>query len=148
MAKAELPPLSLEVGGLEEIENTAKSLINFAKDYKIWIMDGEMGAGKTTFVKAICKELGVMDVVNSPTFSIVNEYQDQNEEAYYHFDFFRIKNEEEAMDIGVDEYFYSGNYCFIEWASLIPSLLPDSYLMIDIQIIDQEKRLINCTKHG
>jgi tRNA threonylcarbamoyladenosine biosynthesis protein TsaE len=148
MANAELTSMSLEVSSLEGLELAANSLIKFAKGDKIWVMDGEMGAGKTTFVKAICEQLGVGDNVNSPTFSIVNEYRDESEGVYYHFDFYRIKNEEEAMDIGVDEYFYSGNHCFIEWASLIPSLLPDTYLKIEMQILDRERRLIKCTRHG
>ncbi len=143
-----MPSLSIQVDHLEELPSVAKKVMDFAEDYKIWTLDGEMGAGKTTFVKALGGVVGVTDMVNSPTFSIVNEYRDQSDRAYYHFDFYRIKNEEEAMDIGVEEYFYSGDYCFIEWASLIPSLLPDSYLMIEIEVLAQDKRLIKCTKHG
>ena len=148
MVKSAERSLSIEVGNLAELENAAKEVMSFANTYKVWTLDGPMGAGKTTFVKAIGKIVGVLDTVNSPSFSIVNEYRNKSNRAYYHFDFYRIKNEEEAQDIGVDEYFYSGDYCFIEWSSLIPSLLPDTYLNIDIQIIDKESRLINCTKNG
>lgn len=148
MAKAELRSMTVEVGSLNELGEAAKEVLIFADTYKVWALDGGMGAGKTTFVKALGEVVGVIDVVNSPTFSIVNEYRDRSDLAYYHFDFYRIKNEEEARDIGAEEYFYSGDYCFIEWSSLIPSLLPDTCLKIDIQILDRDKRLINCTKHG
>lgn len=148
MAKSVETLFSIEVGNLLALENAAKEVIDFADTYKVWALDGQMGAGKTTFVKVLGKAMGIIDTINSPTFSIVNEYRDDSDQAYYHFDFYRIKNEDEARDIGVDEYFYSGDYCFIEWPSLIPSLLPESYLSIDMQILDRDKRLINCTKHG
>jgi len=148
MAKSEMRSLSVEVAELNELGSAAKEVLDFANGYVVWTLDGEMGAGKTTFVKAIGEVSGVVDTVNSPTFAIVNEYRDKSDQAYYHFDFYRIEDEQEAMDIGVEEYFYSGDYCFIEWPSLIPSLLPDKYLKIDIQIIDQDRRLINCTKNG
>jgi tRNA threonylcarbamoyladenosine biosynthesis protein TsaE len=101
-----------------------------------------MGAGKTTLIKSICKVLGVKDNVSSPTFSLVNEYHTIKGEIVYHFDFYRIKSEEEASDIGVDEYFYSDEYCFVEWPSMIPSLWPDEYVMINIEIISEKERKI------
>lgn len=148
MAEVKGQSLEIEVNGLEGLSNVANSLVDFADDYKVWLLDGEMGAGKTTFTKSICESFGVMDVVNSPTFSIVNEYRDHRDEAYYHFDFYRIKDEQEAMDIGADEYFYSGAHCFIEWSSKIPSLIPDKYLEVNIEITGSESRTIKCIKHG
>ena len=148
MAKTQTTPLAIKVGNLKELKDAAKKVLNFAEVYKVWVLDGEIGAGKTAFIQSIGQVIGLIDMVNSPTFSIVNEYRDSSDQVYYHFDFYRTKNEEEARDMGAEEYFYSGNYCFIEWPSLIRSLLPDTYLSIDIQVIDQHKRLINCIKHG
>jgi tRNA threonylcarbamoyladenosine biosynthesis protein TsaE len=107
-----------------------------------------MGAGKTTVVKALVKELGVQETTASPTFSIVNEYRDKNERPIYHFDFYRIKNEMEAFDIGTDEYFDSGNLCLIEWPEKIPTLLPTNHFEIRIEIIDNHTRLIRYRNHA
>ena len=148
MAKTEMRSLTIEVTDLTGLTSVAIEVLDFAEDYMVWTLDGGMGAGKTAFVKVIGEVVGIVDMVNSPTFSIVNEYRDDSDKTYYHFDFYRIKDEQEARDIGAEEYFYSGDYCFIEWPSLIPSLLPDKYLNIEIQIIDQDRRIINCTKHG
>jgi len=147
MANSEIRSLTIEVSGLEDLNRVATEIVSFANQYKVWTLEGEMGAGKTTITKALGEVFGIVDTVNSPTFSIVNEYRDEQHQVYYHFDFYRIKNEAEAQDIGVDEYFYSGDYCFIEWPSLIPSLLPDSHLRLEIEILDENKRRINCTKH-
>lgn len=124
----------------------AKEIIKQAGDYKIWLFEGEMGAGKTTLIKAVCEAIGVEDLVSSPTFSLVNEYE-AGEEIIYHFDFYRIKNEEEAMDIGVEEYFYSGNYCFLEWPSKIISLVPEKFLRIFITVNEDDTRTIQLVKH-
>jgi tRNA threonylcarbamoyladenosine biosynthesis protein TsaE len=124
--------LALQIQDLAALPTVAKDIINFAGDTKIWLLNGEMGAGKTTLSKAICAELGVIDTVSSPTFSIVNQYLTQKGETIYHFDFYRLKNEQEAFQIGVEEYFYSGNLCLIEWASKIPSFLPATYVEINI----------------
>ena len=98
-----------------------------------------MGVGKTTLIKEICRQLGVMQNVCSPTFAIVNEYCDGEGEPVYHFDFYRLKNLAEAYDIGYEEYFYSGNWCFTEWTEKIESLLPDHYLRIDISEHDGKR---------
>ena len=98
-------------------------IIEKGLDYKIWIFDGEMGAGKTTLIKSICKNLGVFDEVSSPTFSIVNEYKTVDGKTVYHFDFYRIKSIEEAYDMGVEDYFSSGNICLIEWPEKIKEIL-------------------------
>jgi tRNA threonylcarbamoyladenosine biosynthesis protein TsaE len=101
---------------------------------KIWLFYGDMGSGKTTLIKQIIKQLGVDDVVSSPTFSLVNEYSSRKGETLYHFDFYRIKNEIEALDIGIDDYFYADNYCFIEWPEKIENLLPLNAVAIYITV--------------
>ncbi|HEX8548216.1 MAG TPA: tRNA (adenosine(37)-N6)-threonylcarbamoyltransferase complex ATPase subunit type 1 TsaE [Cytophagaceae bacterium] len=125
---------------LATINNAANSLVTKLGAEKVWLFDGEMGSGKTTLIKEICRVLLVEDNVTSPTFSIVNEYSALQGTNIYHFDFYRIKSEIEAMDIGCDEYFYSGNYCFIEWPSKIPHLLPEKYVTITIDIVDENER--------
>ncbi|GAA0893260.1 tRNA (adenosine(37)-N6)-threonylcarbamoyltransferase complex ATPase subunit type 1 TsaE [Fulvivirga kasyanovii] len=147
MVDSTLPRLQLECDGLEQLKEVARRIISFGKDYNVWLFEGQMGAGKTTLIKAICEAFEVEDNVNSPTFSIVNEYQNGKGEVFYHFDFYRIKDEEEAMDIGAEEYFYSGNYCFIEWPSKVEGLLPDRMLKIEITIIDPVKRLIDLARY-
>lgn len=132
--------MKIEIKQLSELNNAVKKIIANSQDKRLWIFEGEMGAGKTTLIKALCDELDVVDVVSSPTFSIVNEYKTKQDETIYHFDFYRLKDEEEAMDIGVEEYFYSGNYCFIEWPSVVPGILPDDCLKIEIVQKDEYLR--------
>ncbi len=133
-----------KVNDESELFQVAKELIDFADSQKVFCLFGEMGAGKTTFVKAICKALGVVDLVSSPTFSIVNEYATDKGEAVFHFDFYRIRNLEEAYDIGYENYFFSGDYCFIEWPEKIESLL--NFPKADIFITSEMgTRLIICT---
>lgn len=124
----------------EETSSFLSALMTFAKGETIWLLEGEMGAGKTTFVRQIGEYLGFVEPVQSPTFSIVNEYRDNNGNIYYHFDFYRINNEREAFEIGCEEYFYSGNICFIEWSFRIGSLLPEQFLQINIAIESEGKR--------
>ncbi len=133
----------MHLHSLAELPQIAQEIIQLAKDYKIWEFDGEMGAGKTTLIKAICQELGVEENVSSPTFSIVNEYLSNKGCTIYHFDFYRIQDEEEAFDIGVEEYFESNHHCFLEWATLIPSYLPEKRLKISIQIVENDERIID-----
>ncbi|MCL4163659.1 UNVERIFIED_CONTAM: hypothetical protein GTU68_014911 [Idotea baltica] len=109
---------------------------------------GQMGAGKTTLIKAICGALQVLDEVNSPTFSIVNEYLTVKGDTLYHFDFYRLESEEEAYHIGVEEYFYSGNTCMIEWPERVEGLLPDDFLRIDITENTDQSRTIKLTMYG
>ncbi len=104
-----------------------------------------MGAGKTTLIKSLCDSLGVHEPVTSPTFSIVNEYQGEGTKIY-HFDFYRVKTQAEALDLGYEEYFYSGNYCFIEWPEKIPDLLPEHYIRVDVQVLDDNERLLTFAK--
>ena len=131
-----------------EIREVAKKLLTSGTDISVWALHGPMGAGKTTLVKAVVAELGVHETVASPTFSIVNEYRDKNNKPIYHFDFYRLKNETEAFDIGADEYFDSGNLCLIEWPEKIPSLLPADHFEIRLEIIDEDTRLIRYRKHA
>ncbi len=107
---------------------------------------GEMGAGKTTFVHALCDEMGIQGAINSPTFSIINEYEVENGELVYHFDFYRINSVEEAYDFGYEEYFNSGYYCFIEWPELVESLLPPQVIRINIEVLPDETRKITLTQ--
>lgn len=112
---------------------------------RVWAFYGKMGAGKTTFTKALCEELGVDDVVNSPTFAIVNEYHSLRLDApVFHFDFYRIRRVEEAFDIGVDDYFYSGNLCLIEWPELIEDILPEDVVRITIEELPDGTRVVKC----
>lgn len=101
-----------------------------------------MGAGKTTFIKAICEELGVEDVITSPTFAIVNEYTDRENNPVYHFDFYRIKKMEELYDMGADDYFYSGNLCFMEWPEIVEDALPEDIIKVTIAVNDDETRTV------
>lgn len=124
---------------LDEIQSVAQKIIA-ENPQKVILFHGQMGAGKTTFIKALAKELGVNDATSSPTFSLVNEYKTANGELLYHFDVYRLKSESEALDFGIDEYLYSGNWCFIEWSEKIPNLLPDAYSEITIKISDNGNR--------
>jgi tRNA threonylcarbamoyladenosine biosynthesis protein TsaE len=133
---------TIEYSTLAELPLVAEQIIDFGKNEKIWIFEGEMGAGKTTTITAICKELGVTSHIQSPTFSLVNEYETANNKVIYHFDFYRIKQESEAMDMGIEEYLYSGNLCMIEWASKIENLLPLQYLKIKIEMSFEDKRKV------
>lgn len=127
---------------LENINAAAAEFLKELGDRKIVAFYGSMGAGKTTFVKAICDVLGVTDTVNSPTFAIVNEYLAANGESVYHFDFYRIKKIEEAYDFGYEDYFYSGDLCLIEWPELIEELLPEDTVRVKIEEVDEGERLL------
>lgn len=116
--------------GLPEI---ARKLLTHYPDQRIFAFYGAMGAGKTTFIKAICRELGVVDEALSPTFAIINEYHTLSGEPVYHFDFYRISKLEEIYDIGYEEYFFSGNYCFLEWPGLVKELLPEETVKVTIE---------------
>ena len=124
---------------LEEIEAVVTKIMDY-NPKKIILFNGEMGAGKTTLIKALCKKMGVIDTVSSPTFSLVNEYQTINNEIVYHFDLYRIKDQQEALDFGIEDYFYSNNWCFIEWSSNIPDLIPAEHTIITIFTIDENTR--------
>ncbi len=125
---------------LEEIQLVAEKIL-LKNPNKIILFEGEMGVGKTTLIKAIAQKLGVKNPTSSPTFSLVNEYKTQNT-LIYHFDFYRLKSEIEAYDMGADEYFYSGNWCFIEWADKVSSLIPAEHSKISIKIMNDGKRFL------
>ncbi|WP_293913045.1 MULTISPECIES: tRNA (adenosine(37)-N6)-threonylcarbamoyltransferase complex ATPase subunit type 1 TsaE [unclassified Sphingobacterium] len=133
--------MKLHVQNLSELPGAASELLSVFADTRVFLLYGSMGAGKTTFVKAICEQLGVTDSTSSPTFSIVNQYS-YPQGNVYHFDFYRIKDEQEAFDMGYEEYFYSGDYCFIEWPEKIPNLLPEEAKAIYIEAIDEHTRSI------
>ena len=138
--------MNLEINGLQELPGAAQQLLNFAGEEKIFVFEGSMGAGKTTFIKEVCLALGVSDLVSSPTFSIVNEYLTGDNLTVYHFDFYRIKDLQEAYDIGYEEYFYSGNICLIEWPEKIEPLLPEDYVKVHIETLSEQERRINFVK--
>ena len=127
---------------LREIEKAAANFLELVGSHRVIALYGSMGAGKTTFTKALCKVLGVEDGVNSPTFSIINEYLKADGSPVYHFDFYRIDKISEAFDIGFEEYVYSGELCIIEWPEKIEQILPDDTLKVQISVLDDESREI------
>lgn len=133
----------IRIENLAAIDTAALEFLKEVSGHKLLAFYGHMGAGKTTFTVALCKALGVQDSVSSPTFAIVNEYMCGNGDSLFHFDFYRIKNNAEAMDIGVEDYFYSGNLCIMEWPENIEDLLPDETLRISIRVNDDQSRTIN-----
>lgn len=137
--------MEIEVKNLAGLDEAAQKVLEFAQNERFFIFEGDMGAGKTTFIKALAKALGVTEVVSSPTFSIVNEYEGKDC-IIYHFDFYRLKNLQEAYDIGYEEYFYSGNICLIEWPEKVEELLPEHYVKIEITTAGETERLLSISK--
>jgi tRNA threonylcarbamoyladenosine biosynthesis protein TsaE len=126
---------------LASIASVAKQILEYASTHKKFVFYAEMGVGKTTLIKELSLQLGVTDVVSSPTFSIVNEYLTKENGIIYHFDFYRLKKEEEAFDIGYEEYFFSNHYCFVEWPERIPSLIEDDVVVVKMKL-EGNKRII------
>ena len=124
---------------LDEIDAVAKKILS-ENPKKVILFNGNMGVGKTTLIKYLAKNLGVTDATSSPTFSLVNEYQIPNNQIIYHFDVYRLKNEIEALDMGIDDYLYSENWCFIEWSEKIPNLIPEEHSVISIELLPDGKR--------
>lgn len=120
----------------------AKKLLKHTGDSKIFAFYGSMGAGKTTIIKAICEALGVIDIVSSPTFTLVNEYRTSKGETLYHIDFYRIKKQEEVFDLGIEEYLSGDSYCFMEWPELIEEILPPERVSVRITVDDNEQRTL------
>lgn len=133
---------TLIIDNLDSIGETARRFIDLMDERTVFAFHGAMGAGKTTFIKALCEELGVEDVINSPTFAIVNEYRSGSGELIYHFDFYRINKLEEAYDFGYEDYFFSGALCFIEWPEKIESLLPADCVKVEIKELPDGRREI------
>lgn len=134
--------MTITIQSVDTIAQAAREFVEAMGENRIFAFYGSMGAGKTTFIKAVCEELGVKDVINSPTFSIVNEYLDGAGNSIYHFDFYRLKREEEAYDIGFDDYVYSGNVCLMEWPELVEGLLPDDTVRVHIDEQEDGSRLV------
>ena len=134
--------MEIKIDSLDHIHEAAREFIAAMGDNTVFAMYGKMGAGKTTFIKAICEELGVEDVINSPTFAIVNEYRSDSGELIYHFDFYRIKKLEEVYDMGYEDYFYSGALCFIEWPELVEELLPGNTVKVTIEENEDGSRTV------
>ena len=140
--------MEIVINHLDDIRTAAKAFINEMGDHKVFAFYGKMGAGKTTFIKAICEELGVEDVITSPTFAIVNEYTPSSpllppSSSIFHFDFYRIKKLEEVYDMGYEDYFYSGALCFIEWPELIEEVLPEDAVKVNIAEQPDDSRVIS-----
>ena len=125
--------MEIIIKSLDQIEQAARIFVQNIGTRKVFAFYGKMGAGKTTFIKAVCRTLGVEDVITSPTFAIVNEYTDATGSPVFHFDFYRIKKLEEVYDMGYEDYFYSHNLCFLEWPELIEDILPDDAVRVSIE---------------
>lgn len=135
--------MEIIINKLEDINTAAKQFVDNMGRNKVFAFYGKMGAGKTTFIKAVCECLGVEDVITSPTFAIVNEYSSAvSGDTIYHFDFYRIKKIEEVYDMGYEEYFYSGSPCFIEWPELVEDLLPDGAVKVAISELEDGSRVV------
>ncbi|PJJ83691.1 tRNA (adenosine(37)-N6)-threonylcarbamoyltransferase complex ATPase subunit type 1 TsaE [Mucilaginibacter auburnensis] len=137
--------MQLKATSITDLPAIAQQLLSLAGNERIFLFYGDMGAGKTTLIKALCAELGVSGAVSSPTFVIVNEYN-ANAGRIFHFDFYRLKTQTEALDMGCEEYFYSGDYCFIEWPEKIPDMLPLNYVNVTISVINDTARNISFEK--
>ena len=142
--KPEFIKMEIVIKKIEDLKTVVEQLEAFAPKTKIFFLEGELGAGKTTFVKKFCEEKGIEDLVSSPTFSLVNEYQksddDGNTLRVFHLDLYRLKNTEEALEMGIEEYLYSGDYCFIEWPGVIESISPDDVVRIQIEMLEDSSR--------
>ena len=137
---------SIRITSLENIHEAAKEFVEEMGDYTVFAFYGNMGAGKTTFINALCEALGVEDITNSPSFSIINEYRSESTaELIYHFDCYRLENEDEAYDIGVEDYFDSGAVCLIEWPERIENLLPADTVAVNVTVEDDDTRVISVT---
>ena len=134
---------SKKVNSLEELYGVAEQLVNSFKNERVFSFYGKMGAGKTTFIQAVCKVLGSDDNVTSPTFAIINEYNTAELDSIFHFDFYRIKDIEEAFDLGYEDYIYSGSYCLIEWPEMIEPLLPENMVEVKIEVQEDDTRIIS-----
>ena len=134
--------MEIKIENIEHLASAARKFVDEMGENRVFAFYGKMGAGKTTFIKAICEAMGVKDVVASPTFAIVNEYADAEGQPVYHFDFYRIKNLREAYDIGCAEYFYSGYPCFIEWPEMVEELLPEDVVSVRIEVSENEERTV------
>lgn len=136
--------MEITIKSLDTIHEAAKEFFKGMGEGKVFAFYGKMGAGKTTFIKALCEVLGVEDVITSPTFAIINEYTDGKGDPIYHFDFYRIKKLEEVYDMGYEDYFYSGNLCLLEWPELIEDILPENVIKVTIEEQPDGTRKLSC----
>lgn len=136
--------MEITIKSLDTIHEAAKEFVKEMGEGKVFAFYGKMGAGKTTFIKALCEVLGVEDVITSPTFAIINEYTDGKGDPIYHFDFYRIKKLEEVYDMGYEDYFYSGNLCLLEWPELIEEVLPENVIKVTIEEQADGTRKLSC----
>lgn len=139
--------MEIAVNNLQELDLAAEQILTRFPNDRVFLLYGDMGAGKTTLINALCRALDVSDITSSPTFSIVNEYNSVHG-PIYHFDFYRLKNEEEALDMGYEEYFYADAYCFVEWPEKIANLLPPGSRKITIDISSPSSRTIHITENN
>ncbi len=135
--------MDIQIKSLDNIQEAAKTFLQNMGNARVFAFYGKMGAGKTTFIKALCELLGVEDVITSPTFALVNEYTSGKGEPIYHFDFYRIKKIEEVYDMGYEDYFYSGNLCLLEWPELIEDLLPEDAVKVTITEKEDGSRILS-----
>lgn len=135
--------MEISINNLSELENIAQQILSFAEDRSIFCFEGNLGAGKTTLIQAICNQLGVEEDMSSPTYSIVNEYKTKNGDVIYHMDLYRLKSLEEVLDAGIEDYFYENNYCFIEWPEVAKQILPDEIIQIQIEKISENQRKLS-----
>lgn len=134
---------SIEIQSVDELNSVAEQILSSFPDHRIFALYGEMGAGKTNLIKAFCQVLKAEQQASSPTFSLINEYYSPASGIIYHFDFYRTESIEEVFDIGYEDYFFSGNYCFLEWPERISKLLPENFVYLSIKITGSEQRLIS-----
>lgn len=134
--------MQIKIESLDKIHTASKEFLTHMGSGKVFAFYGKMGAGKTTFIKAVCESLGVSDVITSPTFAIVNEYTTADNTPVYHFDFYRIKKIDEVYDMGYEDYFYSGRPCFLEWPELIEDLLPEDVVKVSIVMNEDGSRTV------
>ena len=132
---------------IQELPEVSKKIIRYGKEYTVWVLKGDLGAGKTTFIQKVAKQMNVLDNISSPSYALINEYLTPDGATIYHFDLFRIKTISEVLDLGFDEYLESGFLCFIEWPEIAESLLPEKYLEISILNPEKELRVFNIKKH-
>lgn len=137
---------SERISSLDKLGEAAEKLIGAFPGERVFAFYGKMGAGKTTFIQAVCENLGSKDTVTSPTFALINEYYAGDQTSVYHFDFYRINDLEEVFDLGYEDYVYSGSYCLIEWPEMIEPLLPDSYVEVKIDVHENNTRIISAQK--
>jgi tRNA threonylcarbamoyladenosine biosynthesis protein TsaE len=135
--------MEISIRDKRHIQSASKELLQHTGENKILAFYGPMGSGKTTIIKSVCEVLGAVDIVTSPTFTLVNEYKTTAGESLFHFDFYRIRKIEEVFDFGIEEYFNSGSYCFLEWPELIESILPEGTVRINIEVDHDERRILH-----